>query len=124
MSGGWYIFLFLFVLGVTTSGFNQLGLFDVHYAESGYSVTADTITSAQSAATNSTLTIVVTYAWVISFLTIIGSGILACLSVAALFHSMGWPVGVVGDVVLTIVQLPANLIMFMWLFELWTGRNV
>jgi hypothetical protein len=124
MSGGWYLFLFLFILGVTAQGFNQLGLWDVKYADSGYQVTTETIQNAQESAVNSPIGIFVIYAWVISFLTIFFSGILAVLSVSALFYSMGWPIGIVGAAVLQMIQLPANLIMFAWIFELWTGRNV
>jgi hypothetical protein len=124
MSGGWYLFLFLFILGVTAQGFNQLGLWDVHYADSGYQVTADMINQSNEAAKTSSPNIFVIYTWVITFLTVFGSGILAVLSVGALFYSMGWPIGLVGAAVLQMIQLPANLIMFAWMFELWTGRNV
>ena len=124
MSGGWYLFLFLFILGVTAQGFNQLGIWDVSYANSGYQVTSDTLNASQEAAVNSPIGIFVIYAWVITFLTIFFSGILAVLSVGALFYSMGWPIGIVGAAVLQMIQLPANLIMFAWMFELWTGRNV
>jgi hypothetical protein len=124
MSGGWYLFLFLFILGVVTQGFNQMGIWDVKYASSGYQVTADTLNATEQGAANSDLGIFVIYTWIYTFVVVFFSGILAVLSVAALFHSMGWPIGIVGDAILTMIQLPANLIMFAWIFELWTGRQV
>ena len=124
MSGGWYLFLGLFILGVVTQGFNQMGLWDVHYASSGYQVTSDVINSTEQGATHSDLGIFVIYTWVYTFVVVFFSGILAVLSVSVLFLSMGWPIGLVGAAIMQIIQLPANLVIFAWLFELWTGRQV
>lgn len=122
-SGGWYIFLFLFILGVTCQGMSTMGITNHIFPDTQYvGATSSDLESLQSGALESPLLIFVIYSWVIEFMKIIGAGILAVISVAALFHGMGWPTGVVGDAVLTMIQLPANIIVLFWLFELWTGR--
>ena len=124
MSSGWYLFLFLFILGVTAQGFNQFGIWQVKYPESQFSVTNDMITSTETGVQSSNISIFVIYQWVVTFLTIIGSGVLAVISLGLLFYGMGWPIGIIGAAVLQLIQLPANLIIFVWLFELWTQRSI
>ena len=122
-SGGWYIFLFLFILGCCCQGVNQLGIWNVSEPNASYNLSTTQVNQVQqSASQNSPLTIFVIYNWIITFVTIIGSGVLAVLSLGLLFYGMGWPVGIVGVAVLQMIQLPANLVIFMWLFELWTGH--
>lgn len=123
-SGGWYLFLFLFILGVTCQSVNQMGIWNVQEPNMQYvGVTQEQFTQTQTAATQSPLGIFVIYQWVITFMTIIGSGLLAVFSLAALFGAMGWPIGgIIGAACMQMIQLPANLVIFFWLFELWTGR--
>jgi hypothetical protein len=124
-SGGWYVFLFLFILGVTCQSINQTGLWTVYFAEpnAAYSIQSSDVQHLQdNAVNNSPLSIFVIYTWIVAFLTVIGSGIIAVFSVGLLFYGMGWPVGVVGAATLTLIQAPITLIELFWLFELWTGR--
>lgn len=126
MSGGWQLFLFLFILGVVAGTFNQFGVaaWGDEKPEMDYTITEGTITSVQESATSSPITIFVIYMWVVAFVTIIFDGILAVLSLGTLFYALGWPVGLLEAALLQILQLPANLIIFAWLFELWTGRSI
>ena len=123
-SGGWYVFLFLFILGISCQSINQLGIWNVNEPNMGYTgVTSEQISDAQnSAVNNSPVNIFVVYTWIVTFMTIIGSGVLAVFSVGALFYGMGWPVGMAGAAIIQLIQLPANIVVFFWLFELWTGR--
>ena len=123
-SGGWQVFLFLFILGVACQSINQMGIWNVAEPNMQYSgISQDQINQTQnSAVNNSPVNIFVVYTWIVTFMTIIGSGILAVFSVGTLFYGMGWPVGVVGAAVIQLIQLPANIVVFFWLFELWTGR--
>jgi hypothetical protein len=122
-SGGWYIFLFLFILGVTAQSFNQMGIFSVSQPVNAYSVSTDQLMQLQNnSVNNSPLSIFVIYSWVIAFMTIIGAGILSVISFGSLMYLMGWPVGIVGAACIQLIQLPATMIMLFWLFELWTGR--
>jgi hypothetical protein len=122
-SGGWYVFLFLFILGVTCQSVNQLAIWKVSEPNAAYSVQSSDVQNLQNTAVNnSPVGIFVIYVWIVAFLTVIGSGILACFSIGLLFYGMGWPTGVVGAALLQLIQLPANLVMLFWLFELWTGR--
>ena len=122
-SGGWYIFLGLFIIGVVCSGMNTIGIWNVNTPNSQFSWSESQNKQLNDAnINNSPIGIFVIYTWIVNFLTIIGSGILAVFSLALLFHGLGWPVGLVGDAVLTMLQLPANIIVLFWLFELWTGR--
>jgi hypothetical protein len=124
MTSGWLIFLFLFVLGVTCQGFNQMGIWDIKEPNASFTMDTSTVTNTQTQMTGTPLDALTPFTMLITFLTIIGSGIIAVFSLSALFIGMGWPIGLVGAAVLQMIQLPANLIMFVWLFELWTGRNV
>jgi hypothetical protein len=124
-SGGWYVFLFLFILGITCQTVNQVGIWNHYYSEpnAAYTVQSGDVQNLQNTAVNnSPVGIFVIYVWIVAFLTVIGSGILAVFSIGLLFYGMGWPVGIVGAAVLQLIQLPANIIMLFWLFELWTGR--
>ena len=123
-SVGWQVFLFLFILGVSCQSINQMGIWNVAEPNMQYSgISQEQINQTQnSAVNNSPVNIFVVYTWIVTFMTIIGSGILAVFSVGTLFYGMGWPVGVVGAAVLQLIQLPANIVVFFWLFELWTGR--
>lgn len=124
MSGGWQLFLFLFILGIVLQGFNQIGLWSPKYPDAGYTMETSTIEDVQAGAKAASPTIFVIYAWVISFVTIIGSGVVAVLSLGILFWGMGWPMDATSVALLQLIQLPANLIIFAWLFELWTGRPI
>jgi hypothetical protein len=124
MSGGWLLFLFLFILGITAQTFNQFEIWDQKYPESGFTMDQSVITSSQKSATESPMLIFVIYEWTKTFVTIIGSGILAVLSLGGLFYALGWPVNFITIALLQLIQLPANLIIFSWLFELWTGRSI
>lgn len=126
MSGGWQLFLFLFILGVVAGTFNQFGVaaWGDKKPTMDYTITEGTITSVQESAQTSPITIFVIYMWVVTFVTIIFDGILAVLSLGTLFYALGWPVGLLEAALLQIIQLPANLIIFAWLFELWTGRSI
>lgn len=122
-SGGWYIFLFLFTLGVVCQSVNQFGIWNVAEPNTAYSIQSSDIQHLQdNAVNNSPLNIFVIYTWIVAFLTVIGSGIIAVFSVGLLFYGMGWPVGIIGAALLTLIQAPATLIELFWLFELWTGR--
>ncbi len=123
-SGGWQVFLFLFILGVSCQSINQMGIWNVAEPNMQYSgISQEQINQTQnSAVNNSPVNIFVVYTWIVTFMTIIGSGILAVFSVGTLFYGMGWPVGIVGAAVIQLIQLPANIVVFFWLFELWTGR--
>jgi hypothetical protein len=124
MSSGWLVFLFLFILGITAQTFNTFGIWDVKYPNSGYAVDSGQISTAVQNAKDAPITIFVGYTWAIQFVTIIASGLLAVISLGLLFYAMGWPVGVAGAGVLTLVQAPATLISLVWVYELITGRNV
>lgn len=124
-SGGWYVFLFLFILGVTCQSVNQLGLWNHYISEPNpqFSVTNDQVANLQNTSVNnSPVGIFVIYTWIVAFMTVIGSGILAVFSIGLLFYGMGWPIGFVGVALLQLIQAPATLVMLFWLFELWTGR--
>ena len=123
-SGGWQVFLFLFILGVSCQSINQMGIWNVAEPNMQYSgISQEQINQTQnSAVNNSPVNIFVVYTWIVTFMTIIGSGVLAVFSVGTLFYGMGWPVGIVGAAVIQLIQLPANVVVFFWLFELWTGR--
>lgn len=124
MSGGWYIFLFLFILGVVMQGVTTFNIWAPKYPNAQFTMDQSTIVSTQEAVSDSPMGIFVIYVWVMTFIKIIGSGILAVISVGLLLYGLGWPIGLIGAALIQIIQLPANLVIFMWLFELITGRSV
>ena len=122
-SGGYYTFLFLFILGVVCGSINQIGIWKVSEPNTAYNIQMTDVQHLQdNNVNNSPLTIFVIYAWIVAFCTVIGSGIVAVFSLGLLFYGMGWPVGPVGAAILTMLQAPATVQALFWLFELWTGR--
>lgn len=124
MSAGWQVFLFLFILGMTAQTFNTFGIWSPQYPNAGFTIDSSTVTSAQGSAQDAPIGIFVIYQWVVTFAVIIGSGITAVFSLGILFYGMGWPVGVLGAALLTLIQVPATLISLTWVYELWTGRVI
>lgn len=124
MSGGWQIFLFLFILGVTAQTFNTFDIWTPKYPDAGYTVSTTVISDAADSSSKSAPTIFVIYQWTITFVTIFVSGLVAVISLSLLFYAMGWPVGVVGGALLTLIQAPATMVALAWVFELFTGRNI
>ena len=123
-SGGWQVFLFLFIVGVVCGAFNQMNLWQYHAPQTNYNVTMDNLNAAEEATTQgSPLSIFVVYQWVAAFVTVIFSGIVAVFSIGALLYGLGFPTGIIGAALITMIQAPATLIAFMWLYELWTGRQ-
>lgn len=125
MSAGYLIFLFLFILGVVCGSVNEMGLFQQqHMPETQFSITNEQVAQISDDAMNSELNIFVVYTWLVSFVKVIVSGIVATISLSLLFYGMGWPINIVTAACLQMIQLPATLIMFFWVFELITGRSV
>jgi hypothetical protein len=126
-SGGWLVFLFLFILGVVCGAYSQLGIWQNHYPQTGYTVSMDTVNGTESASVPngpSALSIFVIYSWVVAFVTVIFSGIVAVFSLSLLFYGLGFPINAATAAILQMIQVPATLIALMWLYELWTGRQV
>ena len=126
MSGGWQLFLFLFILGVVAQTWNTFGVpaWTPKYPSAQYTMDQSTIVSTQQSVKDSPISIFVIYTWVVQFFTIIGSGLVAVGSVGLFFYGMGWPVGIIGAGLLQLIQLPANLVIFSWMYELVTGRSI
>lgn len=124
MSGGWQIFLFLFILGIVFSTINALGIWSPTYPDAQYKADISTIEEAESGAEAAPLGIFVIYAWVITFVTIFVSGLVAVISLDLLFYGMGWPIDPISAACLQLIQAPATLIALAWVFELWTGRSI
>ena len=124
-SGGWQVFLALFIIGVVCQGINQIGVWQVQSYTPGYNVTLEQVNDlSNNAVNNNPMSIFVVYQWVIAFITVIVSGIVAVFSLAALFYWIGWPVNIVTGALIQMLQMPATLIALMWVFELLTGRQV
>lgn len=124
MSGGWQIFLFLFILGVVLQSINTMGIWSPRYPNAQYTMEISDISEVEAGAEASPITIFVVYAWIVAFVTVIVSGLVAVISLNLLFYGMGWPVDIVTAACLQIIQTPATLIAFAWVFELWTGRPI
>jgi len=124
MSGGWILFLFLFILGISAQAVNTFGIWSPQYPDAGYTMSSDVVVSTGQAATQDPITIFVIYAWVMRFVTIFLSGIFAVISLGGLFYGMGWPIGILGAALLQLIQLPANMVIFAWVYELVTGRSI
>ena len=124
MSSGWYIFLFLLILGVVTGGIGELGIWDTHFTNNQYSMSKSTIEGAVEPVNSVQPTIIAPYQWMMSFFKIIGAGLLAVVSIAAVFWAFGFTSDPVTLFVLAVLQMPEYLIVFVWLFEVVTGRSV
>jgi hypothetical protein len=124
MSTGWYLFLFLFIFGIAAQSVNQMGIWDTNYTDTGFTLTTNTVQESVQSVKDAPITVFVVYQWVVNFIVIIGSGIVAVISLPTLFYMLGWPVGTLASALIQLLQLPATLTFFVWIFELVTGRAV
>ena len=124
MSSGWYILLFLFTLGVITGAIGELGIWDTHFTNNQYTSTQETLSGAIESVQSVQPTIIAPYQWMMSFFKVIGAGLLAMISVSAVFWAFGFTSDPVTLFAITVLQTPEYLVMFIWLFEVVTGRSV
>lgn len=124
MSTGWYLFLFLFIFGVTAQSVNVLGIWDTNYTDARYTISTDAIQSSVQEIQDTPVTVFAPYVWVVNFITILASGIVAAVSLPALFYMIGWPQSLLVNAIIQIIQAPSTLVFFVWIFEIVTGRQI
>src|SRR5512138_1337668 len=126
MTGGWQIFLFLFILGVVCGSLNEMGIFAswTHLPDTAYTIGEEQIAATGDSVVNQELDALLPIKMLISFVKILVSGVVAVFSLGALFWGLGVPMNAVTIGVLAMIQVTANLIAVFWLFELVTGRSV
>lgn len=127
MNGLYTILLFLFVFGAVTQGVNELGVFEYQMPTNGAQLDNQTVKDIQSGAETTDLNPFNTIMIVISFMKVIGAGILAMFVVAPTIISIFTMVGADGTiaaVIATMIQAPITFVTLFGLFEWWTGRSV
>jgi len=121
-SGGWQIFLALFIIGASAQFVNSIGIWNVQEGNQQFAIDNSQISTYATSSANSQLSIVVIYQWIVGFVSLIVAGLVAELSLGVLFYAMGWPVGILGAAILTLIQAPATVVSLFWVFELLTGH--
>lgn len=127
MNGLYSILLFLFVFGAVTQGVNELAIFDYTMPTNGAQLSNQTVKDIQSGAETTDLNPFNAFMIIISFMKVIGAGILAMFVVAPTIYTIFTMVGAdptVAMVVATMIQAPLTFVTLFGLFEWWTGRSV
>jgi hypothetical protein len=127
MNGLYSILLFLFCFGAVTAGINQLGIFDYTLPTNGATLDNQTVKDLQSGAETTSLNPFNVISIGISFLSVMGHGVVAMFmvyfTVVDVFAMFGVD-GTMAGVLATIVQAPLTFVALFGLFEWWTGRYV
>lgn len=127
MVGLYDILLLLFVFGLLSGGVNELGIFEMKVPASGFTISNSTVTEVQSGALSQTANDFSAWEVIMSFMRVIGSGLVALFAVGILVfsicNSVGAPTGISTFAALAI-QGPVTFITLFGLYEWWTGRNV
>lgn len=127
MNGLYTILLFLFVFGAVTQGFNELNMFSYQMPTNGAQLDNQTVRDIQSGAENTALNPFNVIMVLVSFMKVIGAGVLAMFVVAPTIYSIFTMVGAdptVAMVFATMLQAPITFVTLFGLFEWWSGRSV
>jgi len=127
MNGLYTILLFLFVFGAVTQGINEMNVFEYTVPTTGSQLDNTTIRDLQSGSETTTLNPFNTIMVAVSFLRVIGAGVLAMFVIAPTIVSIFTMVGADGTwaaIVATMIQAPLTFVTLFGLFEWWTGRSV
>jgi len=125
MNGLYDILLFLFVLGAITQGFNELGYFDQKIPDSGISLSENNVEEIHEATLGMEAN---EFNWIeviISFMRVIGAGILAMFTIVPMVIGVMQLVGAdftFSVIVAGILQAPVTYVTLFGLWEFWTGR--
>lgn len=128
MNGLYTILLFLFILGATTQGVNELGVFDTTLPPvNGTQLSAGTVTNLQHGSEGTDLNPLNAVMIFLSFIKVIGAGVLAMFWIAPLisgYFTMAGADPVWAGIIATMLQAPLTFITLFGLYEWWTGRSV
>lgn len=127
MNGLYTILLFLFLFGIVTQGINEMAVFSVAMPTTGVQMNNTTITSLQSGALGTDLNPWNSVMIFLSFIRVIGAGVLAMFWVAPIIASVFTMVGADSTwawIIATMLQAPLTFITLFGLYEWWTGRSV
>lgn len=127
MNGLYLILLFLFCFGAVTAGINELGVFDYTMPTNGAQLDNQTVRNIQSGAEKTDLNPFNAVMVLVSFLKVIGAGVLAMFVIAPTIASIFTMVGAdptMAMIIATMVQAPVTFVTLFGLFEWWTGRSV
>jgi hypothetical protein len=127
MNGLYTILLFLFIFGVVAQGVNEMGVFDYTMPYTGAQIDNGTIDTLQSGALGTDLNPWNTVMIFISFMRVIGAGVLAMFWVAPIisqYFTMAGADGTWAMIIATMLQAPLTFVTLFGLYEWWTGRTV
>jgi hypothetical protein len=127
MNGLYTILLFLFVFGAVTQGINEMGVFDIVVPTNGAKLNETVISEVQSGATTTSINPFQPIMIGISFMKVLGAGIVAMFFVYKPIIDIFTMVGADGTMIAIfaqMLQMPLTFITLVGLFEWWTGRSV
>lgn len=127
MNGLYTILLFLFIFGTVTQGINEMGLFSVAMPTTGAQLNSSTITDLQGGAVGTDLNPWNTIMILVSFLKVIGAGVLAMFIILPTIYTlftMGGADPTWAMIIAGMLQAPLTFVTLFGLYEWWTGRAV
>lgn len=127
MNGLYEILLFLFIFGAVTQGINEMALFSFTMPTNGAQLDNQSVRDIQSGAQTTDMNPYNAVMIVLSFMKVIGAGVVAMFLVAPTIYSIFTMVGADPTwamIIGTMIQAPLTFITLFGLFEWWTGRSV
>jgi hypothetical protein len=120
--------MFLFIFGAVSQGVNEMGVFNAAMpVPNGTQVQYSNVKDLNTGAINTDLNPWNTVMIFLSFIKVIGAGVIAIFFVAPFIYNMFVLVGVDGTwaaIVATMLQAPLTMVLLFGLYEWWTGRSV
>ena len=127
MNGLYQVLLFLFIFGVVTQGINELGVFDYTLPTNGAQLNESAVQDIQSGTEKMDMNPFNGILIALSFMKVIGAGVLAMFCVAPLIFSLFTMAGADGTwamIIAGLIQAPLTFITLFGLYEWWTGRSL
>lgn len=127
MNGFYDLMLFLFIFGLAAGAVNEIGAFDTSVPDPGVKLDESTVTEVHEGALNQTSSDFSVWEVILSFMRVIGSGVLAMFTVLPAIVSIFQMAG--ADVTFAylaggLIQAPITFVTLFGLYEWWTGRSV
>jgi hypothetical protein len=124
MNNGYLIFMFFFVFGSACGFFNATGLWSHQLPNPNYNISDTQLSDINSNVQSTQFDFFTMWYLIMSFLKVIGYGLLAVVSVALVLNGVGLTTGLFGGIIIQVIQAPLQFVMLFFLYEQATGRTV
>ena len=127
MNGFYDLMLFLFIFGLAAGAINEIGAFDTSVPNPGVKLDDSIVTEVHEGALKQTSSDFSVWEVIMSFMRVIGSGVMAMFTVYFAIVAICQMVGAdltFAYIAVGLLQPPITFVTLFGLYEWWTGRSV